>query len=378
MSSSIHPTRYGTYELRWREHGKQKSATRKTKKEAEQLQEEVERRKSGNRPMMRDQDVPTLKEFAVSWLARRTDLELSTQKRYAEQLETHVLPCLGHFPLTRIKARMLAEWQEQRLSEGAGPAVLGKAQTLLGQILDKAVLPHEYLDDNPARYLDAPKYKKRAHRWLTAGDVEALRLWFLERDDLRSATIISIQAYVGIRPEDTLARMWSDLDTKLSVTTKNVDGEILPGSKTGEGYKRRVEVPEMVLGDLEDWRLESKGHGLIFPRTDGQPWTKNDYDNWRSRHPKGKKNQRPRCFKAAAESIGIPELRPYDLRHTGASLMAAAGWSVVEIAHQLGHSPTESQKTYQHLIEADRDRPRLSIDGYIREARGLAPERITA
>ena len=54
--------------------------------------------------------------------------------------------------------------------------------------------------------------------------------------------------------------------------------------------------------------------------------------------------------------------------------MAAAGWTAVEIAHQLGHSPTESQKTYQHLIHTDR-RDRGSIDDYIREARGMAPVR---
>jgi len=52
--------------------------------------------------------------------------------------------------------------------------------------------------------------------------------------------------------------------------------------------------------------------------------------------------------------------------------MAAAGWTAVEIAHQLGHSPTESQRTYQHILET-KNRERRSLDAFIREARGLAP-----
>jgi len=372
--ASIHPTRYGTFEVRWRENGRPKSATRKKKGDAEALKLKVEQRGG----FVRSKDAPTLEDFAAQWLASHS-VSKETKALYRQQLEAHVLPILGHLSVTELKPKRLAEWQTQRIAEGAGPAVLGKAQSVLRQVLDAAVLPHEYLDSNPILSLKRPAYEKKPHRWLTAFEVEQLRMWFLERDDLGSATLISVLAYVGIRPEDALARIWPDLDEKLSVTTKNVDGEIKPGSKTGMAYIRRVEVPAIVASDFEEWRIASKGRGLIFPRkSDGLPWTKTDYDNWRSRHPIGKEKKRPRCFKRAAEDCGLGEtLKPYDLRHTGASLMAAAGWSAVEIAHQLGHSPSESQRTYQHMIHTDR-RDRGSIDDYIREARGMAPERTKA
>lgn len=369
--ASFHKTKYGTYEVRWRENGRPKSATRKSKREAEELKLKVEQRGGHVRP----KDAPTLEDFAAEWLAAHR-VSKETRTTYLQQLEAHVLPTLGHLSITELKPKRLAEWQQQRLADGAGPAVLGKAQSVLRQIFDAAVLPHEYLDSNPILSLKAPPYEKKLHRWLTANEVEQLRMWFLEREDLGSATLISVLAYIGIRPEDALARIWPDLDAKLSVTTKNVDGTILPGSKTGMAYIRKVSVPEIVAQDLEEWRIASNGRGLMFGRkSDGLPWTKVDYDNWRSRHPIGKQKRRPRCFKRAAEDCGLGDsLKPYDLRHTGASLMAAAGWTAVEISHQLGHSPTESQKTYQHMIHTDR-RDRGSIDDYIREARGLAPER---
>jgi integrase len=42
-------------------------------------------------------------------------------------------------------------------------------------------------------------------------------------------------------------------------------------------------------------------------------------------------------FKPAARAAGIPELTFHDLRHTGASLMIAAGCHVKVIAEQMGH-----------------------------------------
>jgi integrase len=372
--ASVHPTRYGTYELRWRENGRPKSKTYKSQAAAERASEEVEGRLSEGRRVVRRQDVPTLEAFALERMAEWKSLERSTRQLYAELAATHLFPSLGHLALIDLSPRRLDEWQRERLDDGAGPAALGKAQALLGRILRKAVLPHEWIASNPVDSLDAPEYVKRPHRWLTAEEVEAIRRWYLEHDDLGSATLVSVLAYVGIRPQDALARLWTDLGERFSVTTKVVDGEIRPGSKTGEGWKRTVYVPEPVLGDFELWRLEGSGRGLIWPRaSDGAPWSKADYGNWRSRPPKGKKPKRPKCFQAATEDVGLGTLKPYDLRHTAASLYAASGWTAVEIGAQLGHSPTVSQSIYQHLIHETPPEQRQSVDDYIRQARGLAP-----
>jgi len=43
-------------------------------------------------------------------------------------------------------------------------------------------------------------------------------------------------------------------------------------------------------------------------------------------------------FKPAARHAGMPELTFHDLRHTGASLMIAAGCHVKVIAEQIGHA----------------------------------------
>lgn len=383
--SSIHETPHGTHELRWRENGKPKTLTRKTRAEAEREQEAVDQRLAAGKPVMRPKDVPTLEAFSIEQLALMKHLEESTLADYALLLEAHIFPFIGHLSLVELRPRRLQEWQIERLAAGSGPSSIGKAQVVLSLILKKAVLPYEYLDANPSAFLDPPGYKKKPHRWLTAEEVEAIRMWYLERDDIGSATLVSVQAYVGIRPQDTLARIWPDLSTRptdagiaheLSVTTKNVNGKILPGSKTGEHKKRRVYVPQPAAEDLELWRTHSESAYIFGRAGDGQPWTKTGYNNWRARAPrKGKDGieRRPRCFKAAAEDLGLGAgLRPYDLRHTFATLAANAGWTADEIAHQLGNGTDVVNKVYRHMLDAAPrpERERRSINDYIREARG--------
>ena len=54
------------------------------------------------------------------------------------------------------------------------------------------------------------------------------------------------------------------------------------------------------------------------------------------------------------ESLGRPDLRLHDLRHTGAVLAAATGASSAELMGRLGHGTPQAALRYQH-VSADRD-----------------------
>jgi integrase len=46
----------------------------------------------------------------------------------------------------------------------------------------------------------------------------------------------------------------------------------------------------------------------------------------------------------------VPGIRPYDLRHSFASLLLAQGRSVIDVADQLGHAPTLTLDTYGQVM----------------------------
>ena len=78
----------------------------------------------------------------------------------------------------------------------------------------------------------------------------------------------------------------------------------------------------------------------MFPAASGSAWTKDDWDVFRANG-----------WKTACKRAGLmPVPRPYDLRHSFASLLLAEGRAVHYVAAQLGHSPVLTLSTYGHLI----------------------------
>lgn len=357
--ASIYKRGKTSWQVRWREGDSQRWRTFHDEADAYDWKFRLER---GERPLEEPLPSETLKEFATAWLGRKRRLSESTRTQYKGWLRHHVYPELGDKRVQDISTRLLVSWRDRRLEQGAGPAVLGKAITLLGQIMSEAVA-YGHLSHNPVTEVKRPEYRKREHRWLTAEEVEQIRLFFLDQGDQGSAALISVLAYIGVRPQDALALNWSDLDERLAVTKKNTGGQIEGGSKTGNAYRRTVFVPAIVQKELLEWREALGGDGLMFPNKAGGPWRKHDYNNWRRR-----------SYAPAAERVRPGQsLRPYDLRHTAATLYVAAGYDHLEVAQQLGHTPEVSIRTYQHLYDIGRRGQGWTVNDYIRQARGMAP-----
>jgi integrase len=55
-----------------------------------------------------------------------------------------------------------------------------------------------------------------------------------------------------------------------------------------------------------------------------------------------------KTFRRAADAVGLGPVRPHELRHTGATLAAAAGASTKELMHRLGHASPDTALIYQH------------------------------
>jgi integrase len=124
--------------------------------------------------------------------------------------------------------------------------------------------------------------------------------------------------------------------------------------KTRAG-RRTVDVGPAVLRLLREQQLEREPNdeGLLFPSASGAPF---DPSNFMSR-----------LFKPAAAAAGFPELTFHDLRHTGASLMIAAGCHVKVIAEQMGHSDGGALvlRRYGHLYKGARRQAAMALEAHV-------------
>ena len=80
-----------------------------------------------------------------------------------------------------------------------------------------------------------------------------------------------------------------------------------------------------------------------------------------------KANVLHRSFRPILKRAGLPAIRPYDLRHSSATLLLLAGEDSKVVAERLGHSTTRlTQDTYQHVLPGMQERAAKKLDAILR------------
>ncbi len=356
-------TRSGTttYRVRWLEDGTQRSKTFAMKRDADLFDAEVTRRRQlGSLHVLRASR--TLDEFVRdSWAPERAhDLASATRVFYAGLYRTHLAPTFAETRLRDITAPKVAAWRAQRQRDGAGAKALREAHSLLGGILGYACELGE-LEFNAARAVrPARRPTREPVRAWAPREVEALRAQLDDRD----GALVSVLAYAGLRPAEALALRWADIREGTILVARACDLEAGAIKTTKSGGHRAVRLLPPLATDLAAWRLRSgrpDATAEVFPAADGEPWEKGDLKNWRVRR-----------WRPALKAAGLPACRPYDLRHSFASLLLAEGRTVHYVAGQLGHGAEQTLRTYGHVIAEYADRVTIVAEDEIRVARGHA------
>lgn len=85
---------------------------------------------------------------------------------------------------------------------------------------------------------------------------------------------------------------------------------------------------------------------------------KHDYDNWRKR-----------VYQPVARKVELPKPRPYDLRGSYVSLLAAEGYTLLEVSRYAGHSVQTCETYYAKIFDDVDPANRLPAEQAIRAAR---------
>src|SRR3954451_19038897 len=106
--------------------------------------------------------------------------------------------------------------------------------------------------------------------------VEAMRHWCLSRDDLRSATLISLLAYAGPRPEsEALPLRWA------AIRRRTI---LFQATKRGAPSERATRLLAPLADDLRTWREtcdQPPDNAPVIPNVRGDHCSGSDWDNWR-------------------------------------------------------------------------------------------------
>jgi integrase len=379
--------------VRWREHGRQRSRLFERKRDAQAFEIELRRRRQLG-PLALEQLTnrggPTLDQ----WIEQRwapehaATLAQSTCERYANVYACHIAAPLGDLPLREITVRCVREWQVGLAKAGVNPGTIIKCRTLLSSILRHAA-ESEAIPGNPMTLVRAPKPAHHdAVKPLSPAVVESIRRQLLEpsprdvsasrpgqrqrrryqlpapgdaQSRRRDALIVALLAYAGLRPGELCALRWDDIreSTILVQRAANPDGT-LKATKTE--HHRTVALLPPLARELREYRLAAgrpPENRLLLTDGEGNAWSKSSWQMWRV------DRWAPACRAAGLD----PVPRPYDLRHSFASLLLAQGRQPVLVAKQAGHSLAVLLSTYAHLIDEYADRERVDPELEIVNAR---------
>jgi integrase len=267
----------------------------------------------------------------------------------------HLRPFLGSVALREIDPEAVGRWQADRLVAGAVPVAVRQALDLLGSILEQAYASGR-LSENPVRRVKKARLPRRDEvQPLSSATLETMRAAL----DVRNATLMSVLAYAGLRPGEALGLRWGDIRERTVLVQRSISLGEEADTKTRQHRTVRLLAP--LAADLRSWRMAAgrpADDQLVFPSKGGQPWTQAAYQSWRRR-----------AFRRATQAAGLAHARPYDLRHSFASLLLHEGRSVIYVARQLGHDARLTLTRYGHVMDELEDAPRIEADAAIADAR---------
>jgi integrase len=332
----------GKWEVRWRENGTNRSRSFSFRADAARFEAAVRRAREVGRPLDLDRGRESLGAFVERWWRDYAlmELEAATREHYGRIWEKHLRERIAHLPLRDVTPAVVDGLRAELVRGGAGAPTVRKALAILSGVFRCAVL-WDRVDRNPVREVRLPSSKRsRLIRPLHPRRVEAMRALLLADGLHRDATLLALLAYAGVRPEEARALRWSDVRDRTILVERAAAGSTVKATKTRGARTVRLLPP--LAEDLGRWKLAASPSksDLVFPSANGTVWTDYDWRNWRAR-----------VYKPVARRAGLGETTPYDLRHSFASLLIREGLSVVEVARQLGHSPTLTLNTYSHVFE---------------------------
>lgn len=302
----------------------------------------------------------TIGDLAKSWTATRVGNENSSDVRDQYTVDGQVLPYWEDVAISDVTAAAGRNWIKA-LDKKYSASTVHKAYYVLKAILDQAV-GDKRIPSNPITDLALPRISAADHVFLTAEQLFALA----ENAKGRSDIVLTL-GFTGLRWGELAGlkvKRWNSERRRLTIAEQvtEINGTLTWGTPKNHQI-RTVPVPELIAELIDARCVGKKPNDVIFSTPNGGVLrNKNARRDWfdaavLATFPP---DEEPEKGEKAVPSI---PLTPHDLRHTAASLAAAAGANAKSVQKMLGHaSAAMTHDIYVGLFEDDLDAVASRLD----------------
>jgi len=302
-----------------------------------------------------------LTAFVEDSLARTGDqIRESTRKDYASAMKD-LVKTIGNMDYKLVRQTHGEQFRQVRLDCGNSPATVAKKLRGLKRIFQLAV-ERKQLDENPFKYIKAPKVPKQKIRVYTSEEIDRMLKTAAELQSkfhLEWHLIITLALTTGMRRSELLNLVWNDIDFNEMVI------EVTPKDDTKETWRWRIKDTDRrivplkedvgkLVADLQNRMPDGYPYPLVPPRR---------YDHIQKKlRPNGAwsllnakdtvVNNFTRQFRSILSKANVAKGTFHDLRKTAITNWLRQGLSAYDVMTLAGHSSFETTHRF-YLAVAD-------------------------
>lgn len=296
---------------------------------------------------------PTVKELGARYLEEHAGQKKKKSSADDDKgmLDNHIYPAFGSEKAATVTRGQISALHHSLKDK---PYAANRVLSLLSKMFSLAEKWGYRKDNtNPCKHVQKYKETKRK-RFLNADELSRLGkvLSDIEKDKSeppQAVAAIRMLIFSGCRLSEILTLKWAYINWDL-------DALFLPESKTG--------AKTVPLNGPARLILENQ------PVIEGNDYVFSGHRNGQHLVGLGHIWQRIR------EKAGIPDVRIHDLRHSYASVGAAAGLGLPQIGALLGHTQASTTQRYAHLSTGTLKAASEMISGKIDEAMKAEPRKV--
>ncbi len=294
-----------------------------------------------------------------------------TVQGYEKNVRVHLKPALGAIKLDALSAHTVQKFIND-MSKPHGdkpplsPKTVRNAHGVLHKALQQAVKVG-YIRFNPADACELPRLERKEINPL---DSEAMAAFMRAIEGHRFETVYLTMLFTGMRRGEAFGLLWDSVD--LDKGTIRIDRQLqnIPGKpgefrliSTKNGKGRTVTAAPFVVELLKKHRARQlrdrlkagplwQDHGYVFCNEIGEHLSPSTvYHN----------------YKEIVASIGLPDLRLHDLRHSYAVASLRAGDDVKTVQSNMGHHTAAfTLDVYGHVTEEMKQASAARMEEYIK------------
>lgn len=290
-----------------------------------------------------------------------------TQEAYRSIIKNHLQPELGAARLDILNAHTIQHFYNGLRKKGLSPKTIKNIHEVFHEALQQAVMIG-YLRVNPSEPCALPRVVKKDIKPL---DDDAIRRFLEAVQGHRFELLYLVTLFTGLRKGEVLGLAWDRVD--FDKGTLLIDRQLQRAKdETGERrYSlvslkndrwRRITPADFVMELLRRQRSRQaerrlragpawEGGGLVFTNEAGGHLSHHTvYHN----------------FKLVVASIGMPEIRFHDLRHSFAVASIRSGDDIKTVQGNLGHATAAfTLDIYGHISERMKDESSARMQAYI-------------